>query len=121
MNELPKYQTVGSSGMDLMAHIQELIVIPPKEWNRIKWYYCHKDTGGKCDGKWRRHKPSNCEGKAYVFPGKQNQGKETENPKRKYADTNYNQNSDCALKLKKGIEAASVVIKSNEESSSSEE
>ena len=93
----------------------------PKEWNGIKWYYCHKDTGGKCDGKWRRHKPSSCKGKAYVFPGKQNQEKETENPKRKYADTNYKQNSDRVLKLKKGIEAASAVIESNEESSSSEE
>ena len=47
-----------------------------KEWNGIKWYYCHKDIGGQCDGKWRRHKPSSCKGKAYAFPVKQNQDKE---------------------------------------------
>ena len=35
MNELPTYQTVGSSGMDLMAHINEPIVIPPKKWDII--------------------------------------------------------------------------------------
>ena len=35
MNELPTYQTVGSSGMDLMAHTDEPIVIPPKKWNII--------------------------------------------------------------------------------------
>ena len=35
MNELPTYQTVGSSGMDLMAHTKESIVIPPKEWKII--------------------------------------------------------------------------------------
>ena len=93
----------------------------PKEWNGIKWYYCHKDTGSKCDGKWRRHKPSSCKGKASVFPGKQNQKKLTENPKRKYADTKPKQNLDRVLKLKKGIEAALAVIESNEESSSSEE
>ena len=35
MNELPTYQTVGSSGMDLMAHTKESIVIPPKKWRII--------------------------------------------------------------------------------------
>ena len=29
-----------------------------KEWKGKKWYYCHPDTGGKCDGIWRQHKPS---------------------------------------------------------------
>ena len=81
------------------------------EWDQM--YYCHKDTGGKGDGK--------CKRKAYIFSGKQNPEKETDNPKRKYADTNHKQNSDRVLKLKKGIEAASAVIESNEELSSSEE
>jgi len=35
MNELPTYQTVGSSGMDLIAHTKEPIVIPPKRWRII--------------------------------------------------------------------------------------
>jgi hypothetical protein len=36
----------------------------PKEWNNIKWYYCCHKTGGKCDGVWRAHKPSDCKGTA---------------------------------------------------------
>ena len=39
----------------------------PKEWKGKKWYYCHPDTGGKCDSVWRQHKPSECEGKEYRF------------------------------------------------------
>ena len=27
----------------------------PKEWNGQKWFYCHKDTGGQCDGVWSQH------------------------------------------------------------------
>ena len=28
------------------------------------WYWCSPETGGKCPGLLRRHKPSECEGKA---------------------------------------------------------
>ena len=34
----------------------------PKEWNGTKWYWCHEKTGGKCEGQWRTHKPSDCKG-----------------------------------------------------------
>ena len=37
----------------------------PRKWNGNDWWYCHQDTGGKCDGKYRRHKPKDCEGKAF--------------------------------------------------------
>jgi len=37
----------------------------PHEWKRHLYYYCHKDTGGKCSGKWRTHKPKACEGKEW--------------------------------------------------------
>jgi hypothetical protein len=30
----------------------------PKFWNTRNWYYCSPKTGGKCDGKYRAHKPS---------------------------------------------------------------
>ena len=30
----------------------------PKIWNGGTWYYCHKYTGGKCDGQYRKNKPS---------------------------------------------------------------
>ena len=35
-----------------------------KKWKGKEWWYCHPDTGGKCNGKWRRHKPSECRGDA---------------------------------------------------------
>ena len=36
----------------------------PRHWNGIDWYWCSKETGGKCEGHWRRHKPSDCKGTA---------------------------------------------------------
>jgi len=38
------------------------------------WYYCDKSTGGKCNGCWRRHKPSECEGRAF----KRKEGKDND-------------------------------------------
>lgn len=29
-----------------------------------KWYWCSKENGGKCQGAWRRHSPSDCKGTA---------------------------------------------------------
>jgi hypothetical protein len=26
------------------------------------WYYCCQETGGKCGGQWRKHKPTDCKG-----------------------------------------------------------
>ena len=34
-------------------------------WNGNKWFWCSKETGGKCEGRWVRHSPSSCEGKAF--------------------------------------------------------
>ena len=42
----------------------------PRQWNGKDWWFCHPDTGGKCDGEYRRHKPSQCEGKAFKRDGK---------------------------------------------------
>ena len=36
----------------------------PRTWNGAQWWYCHKDTGGKCDGVYRIHKPQDCKGTA---------------------------------------------------------
>ena len=36
----------------------------PKMWGGKQWWYCHKDTGGKCEGEYRRHKPNVCNGQA---------------------------------------------------------
>lgn len=36
----------------------------PKTWNNITWHFCSPETGGKCTGQWRTHKPSECKGLA---------------------------------------------------------
>ena len=48
-------------------------------WNGNKWYWCSKETGGKCEGRWVRHTPSSCEGKA--FRGLKKRGALKEAPK----------------------------------------
>jgi hypothetical protein len=40
-----------------------------KPWNGKDWWYCSPETGGKCDGDWRVHKPSKCEGRSHKFSG----------------------------------------------------
>lgn len=94
----------------------------PKEWNGRKWYFCHKDTGGKCDGVWRQHAPATCKGKAYTFPAKQTTEKKVDKKKRKQKDTaNPDSDQRRALKLQKGIKAAAAMIESSEELSSSDD
>ena len=50
-----------------------------RTWNGNKWYWCSKETGGKCEGRWVRHAPSSCEGKA--FKGFKKRGTVKEAPK----------------------------------------
>lgn len=33
-----------------------------RQWNGVYWYWCHKDSGGKCSGKWRTHTQDKCTG-----------------------------------------------------------
>ena len=42
----------------------------PIYWKQKPWYWCDESTGGKCNGKWRCHKPSECRGKDFK-PGQQ--------------------------------------------------
>ena len=39
-------------------------LLKPRSWNGSQWWYCHKDTGGKCNGTYRIHKPQDCKGMA---------------------------------------------------------
>lgn len=39
----------------------------PRQWNNKDWWWCAPETGGKCAGNWRIHKPSACEGTAHKF------------------------------------------------------
>ena len=48
-------------------------------WNGNKWYWCSKETGGKCEGRWVQHTPTSCEGKA--FKGFKKRGMLKEAPK----------------------------------------
>ena len=48
-------------------------------WNGNKWYWCWKETGGKCEGRWVCHTPASCEGKA--FKGFKQRGTLKEAPK----------------------------------------
>jgi hypothetical protein len=66
----------------------------PRQWKGKPWYYCHKLTGGKCDGAWRVHNPSECKGKAFVF-----KDKDKEPPKKR------NKNDSRTLKLAKAYSA----------------
>ena len=98
---------------------KEAELTKPKEWNGIKWHYCHKDTGGKCDGVWRQHTPASCKGKAHSFKSKTST---TETSKRKLDNGKDDKNNaKRTLKLKKSIEAASALIESSEEMSSASE
>ena len=39
----------------------------PKMVGEKKCHWCSSETGGKCEGAWRHHKPSECKGKAFAF------------------------------------------------------
>ena len=69
-----------------------------KLWNNKTWWFCSPKTGGKCDGKYRIHKPSECEGKVHVFGS-------SENKKRKPDK----QNTESKLKLAKAYAAIKEV------------
>jgi hypothetical protein len=64
----------------------------PKFWNNRNWYFCSPKTGGKCEGKYRAHKPADCEGRAYIFEKKRKPAVEKD--------------SERKLKLAKAYEAA---------------
>ena len=37
-----------------------------RTWKTKTFHYCCEETGGKCDGKWRVHKPSECKGLSFL-------------------------------------------------------
>ena len=44
----------------------------PREWEGKPWYWCSKETGGKCAGQYRRHLPKDCKGTAKASGKKRN-------------------------------------------------
>jgi len=84
----------------------------PIFWKKRTWYWCDESTGGKCEGRWRCHKPSECLGKNF-------KKKEKGNRKIAHTDTkgnkhgqdksvsNQNQKEPKKLKLVKAMQAIS--------------
>ena len=54
----------------------------PRTWNKRKWYWCSPETQGKCGGKWRCHKPSECKGRAFKGLEKRKKMEENDQVKR---------------------------------------
>ena len=46
----------------------------PREWNGAKWWYCAFETGGKCQGVYRKHHPKDC--RIFKSKGSPNKGKD---------------------------------------------
>ena len=90
-----------------------------KEWKGKQWYYCHPDTGGKCEGVWRQHKPSQCKGKGYRF--NKNLDNKT-NPKRKDEnESNTQSKKKRTMKLERALQASQAVAEPDEDESNSSE
>ena len=51
-------------------------------WNGNKWYWCSKETGGKCEGRWVRHTRASCEGKAFKCFNKKGSPKDAPKPEK---------------------------------------
>ena len=51
-------------------------------WNGNKWYWCPKETGGKCEGHWVRHPPASCKGKAFKGFNKKVMSKDAPRPEK---------------------------------------
>ena len=77
-----------------------------RTWDERKWYWCGPENGGKCDGRWQCHKPSECQGKGFKVK-KKNERKQDESNKR--------------LKLSKAMQAVIDNAKIESESESGEE
>ena len=82
----------------------------PRSWNGNEWWFCDPDTGGKCDGKYRRHKPQDCEGRAF---------KGNSNNKRNEAEGKDATSHNAEGKLKVA-EALSTVVDNESEGSLSD-
>ena len=84
-------------------------LLKPKEWNGKRWWYCHPETGGKCDGEYRRHEPKDCQGKAF-------KGKRRNSPSREDETVDKPNPGKRELKV---AEALSTIVDNNDTESES--
>jgi hypothetical protein len=86
----------------------------PKYWKEKPWYWCSSNTDGQCEGAWRCHKPSECQGKAYKFK------KDEEDPRNKRKTEKTGSNHKRKLKLTKAM-SATVTTRDSESTDSQED
>lgn len=89
----------------------------PKEWKGRKWYFCHPDTGGKCDGIWRQHLPSDCKGKGYKVVKSSEQTKAKRKGEKN--DSSKAPKKKRALKLEQALTASQATAELDEREASS--
>ena len=86
----------------------------PQVYEGVTFYYCCEDTKGKCDGRWVRHKPAECNNRGKRKPHHQKQtDQHTKKP-----DKKHNQKKVAFKKSKSDQEAAALVIESPDDSDS---
>ena len=53
-----------------------------RDWKKNTYYWCCEENQGKCGGKWRVHKPTECKGISFM----KKKGKENANKRLKLAN-----------------------------------
>jgi hypothetical protein len=79
-----------------------------RNWNSLAYHWCHKDSGGKCPGIWRRHNPKECKGIA---------SKKREAPKKKPATNETKVEAFKKRKLQLSKAYASVIEEEGDDES----
>jgi hypothetical protein len=69
----------------------------PVMHNGKNWYWCSKETGGKCSGIWRMHKPSDCCGPGGVPNPQAKSGTKRSTPDKKGKDKGGHKKSKLRL------------------------
>ena len=89
-------------------------------WIGNKWYWCSKETGGKCEGHWVRHPPVSCEGKAFRSFNKKGMRKDAPKQDKSEKKTKRNEENDNGKERKCNRLTATFATAYNEANNSSE-
>ena len=79
-----------------------------RQFDNHAWYYCCEQLGGKCNGKWRQHKPSECKGRAFV-------------PEYKRKNTTADSKKEKRLKLTKAMQSLLEEVNQEDSDENSQE
>ena len=88
-------------------------------WNGNKWYWCSKQTGGKCEGRWVCHPPASCEGKAFKGFNKKGMPKDAPKPE-KFEKSKRKEETDDGKERKHNRLTAAFATTYNEANNSSD-